>query len=194
MKLIVGLGNSEQRYVGTRHNAGFAALEALASNLSASWNQKTRFKALMAEANINGEKLLLAKPTTYYNNSGQAAQAIAEYYNIDPSNILIVHDDIDLPFGTICTRIGSSPAGNNGLKSINQHVGKDTLRVRIGTKNELSEQIDSSNFVLSKFSKGEQSIFEQDVIPTALTYIDRFLTDEFVATKCSVTPKPDGNV
>ena len=191
MKLIVGLGNPEQRYEGTRHNAGFAALESLAGNLSAAWQDKTRFKALIAETNAGSEKLLLAKPTTFYNNSGEAVRSIANFYNIEAQNILIVHDDIDLPFGTICTRIGSSPAGNNGLRSINQHVGNDTCRVRIGTWNELNDKIDTSDFVLSKFSKDEQSIFEKDIVPTALHYIDTFLNGTFAPTKYSVMKRSE---
>lgn len=187
MKLIIGLGNPDQRYIGTRHNVGFATLDALAGSLSATWQDKTRFKALIAEAIISGEKLLLAKPTTYYNNSGEAARALTDYYGIDLQDTLIIHDDIDLPFGTVCTRIGSSSGGNNGLKSINQHIGSDTYRIRIGTWNELNDQIDSSDFVLAKFTKNEQTVLEKDVIPATQDYIDAFLNGTFTPTKCSVT-------
>ena len=190
MKLIFALGNPESRYDGTRHNIGYAIIDKYASEQGSNWSEKSKFKAIIAEASASGEKILLAKPTTYYNNSGEAARAIADFYNIEPRDILIIHDDIDLPFGTVCTRIASSAAGNNGLKSISQHIGDETCRVRIGTKNELSEKIDASDFVLSRFNKEEQSIFQQDIIPAALSYVDTFLTDNFVPTKCNVIKSP----
>ena len=193
MKLIVGLGNPEQQYADTRHNAGFMLIDEFARNHSAAWQEKTRFKALIAESSSNGEKLLLMKPITYYNNSGEAVRALLDFYNIDSADTLILHDDIDLPFGTVCTRIASSAAGNNGLKSISQHIGDDTCRVRIGTKNELSEKIDTSDFVLSRFSKDEQDVFRQDITPAALRYIDTFLSGKFAPTKCSVIRSSDAD-
>ena len=108
MKLIIGLGNPEPRYDLTRHNVGFFALDRLADLAGLTFAPKSKFKADMAEFSIGNEKILLAKPTTYYNESGQAARAICDFYKIAPDDVLVIHDELSLPFGTIRTRTGGS--------------------------------------------------------------------------------------
>lgn len=160
MKLIVGLGNPESRYAQTRHNVGFHSVEEFAHDNNVEFIEKKKFNAKIAELTIDSEKLLLVMPQTYYNDSGHAVQAIASFYSINPSDVLIIHDELMLPFGTIRTRIGGSAAGNNGLKSIEQHFSQDTNRVRIGIYNPLRDRIPDADFVLSKFTAFEAAHME----------------------------------
>ena len=155
MKLIVGLGNPEEKFKNTRHNVGFRILDEYAREKGVDFQPKEKFRAHVAELSVDGEKILLAKPTTYYNLTGESARAIADFYKIAPSDILVVHDELALPFGTIRTRTGGSDAGNNGIKSMNQHLGQDTARIRIGVYNELRDRIDDADFVLSNFTRTE---------------------------------------
>jgi peptidyl-tRNA hydrolase, PTH1 family len=129
MKLIIGLGNPEERYKNTRHNVGFRVLTAYADASDKQFQLKDKFKAQMIDLTVNGERVILAKPTTYYNNVGESVRLLADFYKIAPSEILVVHDELALPFGTIRTRVGGSDAGNNGIKSIVQHIGSDTARI-----------------------------------------------------------------
>jgi peptidyl-tRNA hydrolase, PTH1 family len=181
MKLIIGLGNPEERYTRTRHNVGFFTLSTYAAEQRSDFQLKDKFKAYIAEITVAGEKIILAKPTTYYNNVGESARAIADFYKIDPSDILIIHDELALPFGTIRTRIGGSDAGNNGIKSMNQHCGESTSRIRIGVYNELRDRIDDANFVLSNFTSDEQSALD-DLQPKLHALIDSFVRGTFETT------------
>lgn len=181
MKLIIGLGNPESRYKYTRHNVGFFVLDSYAAEQGSTFQLKGKFKAEIAELTIDGEKVILAKPTTYYNHVGEAGQAITDFYKIDPSDILIVHDELALPFGTIRTRIGGSDAGNNGIKSLNQYLGSDTARIRIGIYNDLRDRIDDADFVLSHFTKEEQSTLE-DLQPKIQVLVDSFIRGTFETT------------
>ena len=177
MKLIVGLGNPEKRYDNTRHNVGFAALEQFAEEKGAAWKDSSKFKALIAEL---PNKNLLVKPTTYYNLSGEAVRTVSDFYKITPENILIIHDDHALPFGTLRTRAGGSDAGNNGIKSINSHL-PGTNRLRVGTHGELREKVSDTDYVLSKFSADEKkalALLQKDINKI----FEEFLSDSFVAT------------
>ena len=156
--LIVGLGNIGKKYVGTRHNIGFMCIDALAvSQTTDNWHDKKDLKCTVASGNVGDTRVILCKPTTYMNNSGEAVQALANFYKVNGSNITVVYDDIDLDFGQIRTRIGGSAAGHNGVKSLIQHIGEDFSRVRIGIGPKTPEEIDSADFVLAKFSKDEQA-------------------------------------
>lgn len=183
MKLVVGLGNPETKYNSTRHNVGFSMLDIFADEIGAKWQHKDKFKAFVAE--LPDKSALLIKPTTYYNLVGESVQSLASFYKITPENILVVHDELALPFGTIRTREKGSDAGNNGMKSINQHLGDTTKRLRIGTKNKLSEYMDSADFVLSKFTPAERKTVLKSIYPHAKIYIENFLDDKFESTKVS---------
>src|SRR5690606_4917845 len=115
----------------------------------------------VAEATVNGQKVLLAKPTTYYNLTGQSAQQIASFYKLPPRDILVIHDDLALPIGTLRVRDSGSDAGNNGIKSLNAHLGPDFTRLRVGIANQHQDRQASASFVLSPFSKSEQDIIKQ---------------------------------
>lgn len=181
MKLIIGLGNPEEKYVGTRHNVGFAMLDMLAEEVNATFQDKSKFKAMIAETTVEGEKVLLAKPTTYYNLSGEAMRLIADFYKIAASDILVIHDELALPLATLRTRTGGSDAGNNGIKSINEHGGAQSGRIRIGIWSELRDRMDDVTFVLGKFTSDERATL-QSLQPTIVTLVRAFIKDSFAPT------------
>lgn len=163
MFLIIGLGNPGAKYNGTRHNIGFAALdfiynEWLKDQGFSDWKEDKKFQAIISEGNLNGEKIILAKPTAFMNNSGVAAQAITSYYKITPDSTFVIHDELDLPFGELKIQKGRSGAGHNGVTSIIEHLNtQDFTRVRIGVGKEERRQIgDAADYVLKKFSLFER--------------------------------------
>ena len=156
IKLIVGLGNVGKDYDGTRHNIGFAVVDEFRKkNKFPAWQEKSKFKAFISEDFLEGKKVILAKPTTLMNASGDSVRALKDFYKLDNKDIVVVHDELDLPFETVKQKMGGGSAGNNGLKSLISQIGEDFSRIRIGIKNELLERMDAADFVLSKFSKEE---------------------------------------
>lgn len=182
MKLIIAQGNPGTQYTQTRHNVGFLALDFYIAKHGLEFLSKPKFMADIAETIVNNEKVLLAKPTTYYNETGRAARALADFYKIDATDILVVHDELALPFGTVRTREKGSDAGNNGIKSLNTHLGESYVRIRIGTANELAEKMSAHDFVLSRFSKEESEKLQKDVLPKITELIDDFINDTHTTT------------
>jgi PTH1 family peptidyl-tRNA hydrolase len=176
MKLIIGLGNPENRYNGTRHNVGFRMLDSIAHQMGESFLGKPKFKADVAEGTINDERVILAKPTTFYNETGESMRLLVDFYKINPEDVLIVHDELALPFGTIRTRQGGSDAGSNGIKSINAHGGEASYRLRIGVWNELRDKMDDVAFVLGKFSAEEQKVLTE-LESTVFSLVEKFCHD-----------------
>lgn len=155
--IIVGLGNVGKEYEGTRHNIGFAAVDTLAEKLDfPDWTVKKDLKCQMSMHTINDTRVILVKPTTFMNLSGESLQAVQNFYKVGHENILAVHDELDIPFGQIRMRMGGSDAGNNGVKSLIEHLGEGFGRVRVGIRNDIAEKADSANFVLGKFTKEEK--------------------------------------
>ena len=177
MKVILALGNPGEKYAYTRHNAGFLIIDQLAAGQSAQFSNKPKFFSDIAELNMSGEKILLVKPTTYYNDVGISARAILDFYKLTLDDLLIIHDDTALDFGKIRVRKGGESAGNNGLKSLHRHVGSEFWHVRIGTDNLLRRQIGDVEFVLSKFNADEQKILRDWTIPESIKLIGTFLDD-----------------
>ena len=177
MKVILALGNPGEKYTYTRHNAGFLVVDQLAAKQSAHFSNKPKFFADIAELNMSGEKILLVKPTTYYNEVGISARAILDFYKLTLDDLLIIHDDTDLDFGKIRVRKGGRDAGSNGLKSLHTHIGADFWHIRIGTDNLLRRQIGDVDFVLSKFNADEQKILRDWTIPESIKLIGTFLDD-----------------
>ena len=156
--LIVGLGNIGKEYVGTRHNIGFACLENFAEQHSfPAWIEKRDLRCQITERVEGSTKVILLKPTTYMNESGQAVMSVQRYFKIANTDTVVVHDELDIDFGQIRARVGGGSAGNNGIKSLIQHCGADFKRIRIGVRNELLDKMDSADFVLAKFNKEEQA-------------------------------------
>lgn len=155
--LIIGLGNSGKKYDGTRHNVGFETLDNFAKkNDFPGWVVKKDLKCTISTATMGSTRVILCKPATFMNNSGEAAQAVQRFYRVYNSGTLAVYDELSIPFGSLRTRVGGSDAGHNGIKSLINYLGEDFNRLRIGTGNEVSEKADASNFVLGKFTKNEQ--------------------------------------
>lgn len=164
MKLIVGLGNPGDKYENSRHNLGFFVLESFLQKeeklKKTFWTEEKKFKALTHQITLNDVKIILLKPTTFMNDSGIAVQSYASFYKIKPEDIVIVHDELDLPLGKIRIRFGGSAGGHNGVNSIIERLGTDKfLRIRLGIGKEarrVGVQHDSSDYVLSTFETNEK--------------------------------------
>ncbi len=183
MHLIVGLGNIGEKYQLTRHNVGFLVIDEMTKNLTTSNINKSNFKADVLKSIYN----LFIKPKTYMNHSGEAVIAIKDYYKIDIDNIIVIHDDIDLPFGTVKFKVGGGHGGHNGLRSIDSHIGKDYIRVRIGVGKPIIKT-DVVNYVLSNFSKEELNKLE-GIITHTIKAIKALKTEEIVEVKSKFTLK-----
>lgn len=187
MKVIFAQGNPGDKYTRTRHNVGVVILDAFADNHAAPWKVSDKFRARLAEVNLHGEKALLVFPLTYYNETGLAARRIIDFYKIDVTeDFLVVHDDLALPLGTLRTRAKGSDAGNNGIKSLNAHLGDNYHRIRVGIWNEERHQGGDVDFVLGIFSKDEVETLEKSVIPKAHELIESFMKGTFEITSHSL--------
>ena len=155
MKMIVGLGNPGNEYAGTRHNVGWMLVDALAEHLGINeW--RSREKGMVAEGRSGSEKILLVKPLTYMNNSGECVGPLMRWYKLEPEDIMAAHDDMDIPIGTIRIRKKGSAGGHNGIKSLLSHIGSENfgrLRIGIGRPQPGWSVI---NHVLAKFTNQEQ--------------------------------------
>ncbi len=193
MKLIVGLGNPGTEYAGTRHNFGWTVLDNFALDNNLVWNHKTKFSADIAEFVKNNEKVILIKPTTFYNLSGESVRRVRDFYGIENSDILAVHDEMALPIGTIRTRVGGRDAGNNGIKSLIQHIGPDFTRIRIGSGAKPVENGNTipsgnhKNHVLSRPSQIESNQLS-GLKPEIFRLIDNFINDNLEQTTVTANP------
>lgn len=157
--MIVGLGNPGKTYDLTRHNVGFLCIDAFIKQADemAEWIQKKDLKALMSTGRIGDKQVIAIKPTTFMNISGEAVEAVANFYKIVPADIVVIHDELDIDFGQIRLRSGGSSAGHNGIKSVSQRISEDYGRIRIGVGPKHPVKIKSEDFVLQKFSAQEQA-------------------------------------
>lgn len=164
-QLIVGLGNPEPKYEQTRHNIGFAAVDALARSWKMSLSENRKFQGAFGEGlGLRGEKIRLLKPLTYMNNSGQAIRAVADWYKIPPESILVVYDDMDLPVGKIRLRLAGSAGGHNGMKSAIAHLGTQNfprLRIGIGKPQNHTSDPNTISHVLGRFSTAENHVIAE---------------------------------
>lgn len=159
MKLIVGLGNPGKEYERTRHNAGFMVVDRVAEKCSLVFN-KTKFNSLIAEGKVQGKSVMLMKPQTYMNLSGTAVSEAVRFYKLDLKDLLIIHDDLDLPVGKIRIRESGSAGGQNGMKNIISLLGTQEIRrIRVGIdKNKL---IPTADYVLGKIPEDQIEDFNQ---------------------------------
>ncbi len=155
--LIVGLGNPEPQYDGTRHNIGFAGVDAFVKKNDelSDWVIKKDLKCMMSDGRIGDSKIVVIKPITYMNLSGDSVALAFNYYKPSINHVIVVHDELDIKFGQIRTRYGGSSAGHNGIKSISNIIGEDYGRIRIGIGPKTPEAMDSADFVLQRFSDKE---------------------------------------
>lgn len=167
MKLIVGLGNPGKKYEKTRHNVGFIVLDTLHEELNkysiSNWELSKKFNAMVSGCTLKNEKVILIKPMTFMNYSGQSVQLVAHYYKIPPADIIVAHDDKDINLGEIKVQKDRGHAGHNGIKSIIDSIGsKDFTRVRIGIASSNEKKMkDIAKFVLKKFSIFERKTLEE---------------------------------
>ncbi|HHC09235.1 MAG TPA: aminoacyl-tRNA hydrolase [Actinobacteria bacterium] len=161
MRLVVGLRNPGARYEGTRHNVGAEAVERLAAELGWSFRRAPgRIRAEVAEGRVDEVRAVLALPGTFMNESGGAVSGLVRYYRVGCADLLVVHDDIDLPFGKLRVRFGGSSGGNNGVRSIIGAVGTDEFwRLKIGVGRPPA-RMDPADYVLSRFSKAERRVVD----------------------------------
>ena len=160
MYLIAGLGNPTREYEKTRHNVGFEAIDILADKAGTTVTEK-KHKALYGTGYIGGQKVILAKPQTYMNLSGESIREIADFYKIEPENIIILCDDINLSEGQLRIRLKGSAGGHNGLKNIISHLGTQEFpRIRIGV-GEKPRGMDLADYVLGRFPKEQQAVMEE---------------------------------
>lgn len=152
-KLIVGLGNPGPQYSWTRHNAGFMVLDRLSRQAGISVTKKA-FSGLSGDGNWAGERVILLKPQTFMNLSGRSVAEALRFYKLTPADLIVIHDDLDIPYGGVRLKLGGGHGGHNGLRSIDQELGsKEYLRVRLGIGRPVHGDV--SNYVLSNFQKEE---------------------------------------
>jgi PTH1 family peptidyl-tRNA hydrolase len=182
--LIIGLGNVGKEYDSTRHNIGFAvADEFVTKNDLGGWVEKKDLKCHMASGRLGETRVLIIKPTTLMNLSGEAVQAVTNFYKIPPASIVAVHDELDIDFGQIRTRVGGGSAGHNGIKSVTKLLGDENYgRIRVGIGPKEPAQMDSADFVLQKFSTAEQQnipalLKETTAILSERVYGDQLATE-----------------
>ena len=154
MILFVGLGNPSPDNENNRHNIGFKIIDAINQKFGLS-KQKPKFKGLLTTGNVGNKKVYAIKPLTFMNNSGICIRELIEYFKIDPENVIVFHDDLDVDFGKIKTKFGGSSAGHNGIESIDKFIGKDYSRVRIGI-GKPNGNGDAVNHVLKDFDEEEK--------------------------------------
>ncbi len=160
MWLFVGLGNPGREYKSNRHNAGFMALDAVQDGFPVFGAYRSKFQGQVSEGRLGNQKILLLKPETYMNNSGQSVKAAAQFYKIETENIIVFHDELDIDSGAVRIKQGGGNAGHNGLKSMQAHLGTaDFWRVRIGIGRP-SHKGAVSDYVLDNFSKEEHKYLD----------------------------------
>ena len=163
MKLIVGLGNPGQNYLHTRHNIGFDTIDKFCEPYNLRLLPSLKFKSLINTISLNGKKIIIAKPQTFINLSGIAIKSIIAYYKINPENVIVIHDDLDIAVGKIKIKNNGSSAGHNGIKNIIQELNSQSfIRIRIGIgKNKTNYEL--NNYVLAKFPDDEKILINQSI-------------------------------
>ena len=157
--VIVGLGNPSKEYDLTRHNIGFLCIDDFVSKTDGmeDWIAKKDLKAYVSIGRLGESRVIAIKPTTFMNLSGEAVQAVLNFYKLTPDKVTVIHDELDIDFGQIRLRVGGSDAGHNGIKSVTQHIGEDYGRVRIGIGPKKPVRLKSEDFVLQKFNEDQQA-------------------------------------
>ena len=189
MRLIVGLGNPGPEYAETRHNAGFWFCERLARELGTSFARESRYHGFVAKARVAGADLWLLMPQTFMNRSGQAVQALAHFYRIEPGEMLVVHDELDIPPGQLRLKYGGGLGGHNGLKDITGHLGtQDYWRLRVGIGHP-GDRNDVINYVLKPPRREEREEIDA-ALDRALLAWPTLAKGEFNAATQKINTKP----
>ncbi|SME89769.1 aminoacyl-tRNA hydrolase [Pseudobacteriovorax antillogorgiicola] len=173
MKLLVGLGNPGPKYELTRHNAGFLVLDQIADQCGIQWEGQ-KFQGEFGKGQILGEACLLLKPNTFMNLSGRSVSQAMRFYKLGVDDLLVFHDDIDVPFGKVKAKMGGGHGGNNGIRSIIAETGlKDFVRIKLGVgRPQKPEDGQVSDWVLSRFSQEELDVLAKDMVQDAMVRLD----------------------
>ena len=173
--IVVGLGNPGEQYLHTRHNAGFLAIDYICNKYNARVN-KSAHKALVGEATIGGKRVLLVKPQTYMNLSGESVKSALDFYKIKPENLIVIYDDISLDVGRLRVRRDGSAGGHNGIKSIIANIGTQIFpRIKVGVGQKPHPDYDLASWVLSEFKNEELKALE-GTFPTVCEGLEKILT------------------
>jgi len=165
MKIVAGLGNPGAQYANTPHSVGFEVVDALAAAAGVAWDERRQFKCLMARVSIAGQPVLLVKPQTFMNLSGESVAPVVKYHNATAADLLVVHDDIDLPLGRMRIRKGGSCGGHNGVRNIIERLGtQDFARLKLGVGKDRSNVV---GFVLGKFHPDARKVMDLVVAEAA---------------------------
>ncbi len=192
VRLLVGLGNPGPRYADTRHNAGFWFADRLAADRGSSFRAESRFEGEVARIVAGGANCLLQKPMTFMNKSGSAVQKLAAFYRIPPAEILVVHDDLDLPPGTARLKAGGGHGGHNGLRDLHRHLGADYSRLRIGIGHPgMRDAV--IGYVLERPGREEEQQMRQ-AIDAALEVVDALVGGDWdlAVRRLHTKPAPNG--
>jgi PTH1 family peptidyl-tRNA hydrolase len=162
IRIIAGLGNPEDKYERTLHNAGFWFVDALARKYDGSFRYEKKFDADYCRINLQGEEMWLVKPQSYMNNSGQPVRGLLDYYRLSVDELLVAHDEIDLPPGTTRLKEGGGHGGHNGLRDIIQHCGPEFLRLRLGVGHP-GEKDQVTSYVLKRGSSDTETAIKRDI-------------------------------
>jgi PTH1 family peptidyl-tRNA hydrolase len=176
MKLIVGLGNPGTEFEKTRHNIGFIMVDRLADEQGWKWVHKARFKSDVTEGEVDGEKVVFAKPRTFMNTSGEALRAFIDFYHLKHHDVLVIHDDADIEWGKLRVVQKGNDGGHQGIKSLYAHGIDDTWRLKIGVSNEHRQPGQAIDFVLTRFKPEEWSQLDQ-LYKAVRPYITHYLGD-----------------
>ncbi|MDH3608674.1 MAG: aminoacyl-tRNA hydrolase [Gammaproteobacteria bacterium] len=179
IRLIVGLGNPGEKHEQTRHNAGFWFVDTLAAKVNASFKQETKFKGEVAYFSCQGEKIWLLKPSTYMNDSGESLRPFCDFYKIPTEQILVAHDEIDLPNGEVKIKWSGGHGGHNGLRSIFAHLNKDFWRLRIGVGHP-GHKDKVVGYVLKQINKQDREEVDNAIID-AMNTLDEFVEGDMEA-------------
>ncbi|HMJ64198.1 MAG TPA: aminoacyl-tRNA hydrolase [Candidatus Binatia bacterium] len=165
LRLVVGLGNPGRKYAGTRHNAGYMAVDEFARQWKTEWAREKKFDARIAKAERRGQRAILCKPETFMNASGEAVRAVVDFYKAPTNGLLVVIDDADLPLGEIRLRARGSSGGHHGLESIEQHLGtREFARLRIGIGRGQTVAREITGHVLAEFNRAERELMDKVLI------------------------------
>ena len=190
MRVIIGLGNPGMKYAGTRHNIGFDTVTALADKYNIKINNK-KFNGLIGDGFIGGEKVLLLQPQTYMNLSGECVGQISDFFKIEPENLIVICDDINLDTGRLRIRAKGRAGGHNGLKNIIAHLGTEAFpRIRVGV-GEKTEGWDLADYVLARFSKDDEPVM-REAIKNAVGAVETWISDDIgtAMNRFNINPNP----
>lgn len=178
MKILAGLGNPGKEYESTPHSIGFEVADAVVREMAATFRKAASFKGELADGRFANGKLLVVKPMTFMNLSGDSVAPVVKYHNATAADLVVVSDDIDLPVGRIRIRKGGSAGGHNGLKSVIERLGtQDFIRLRIGVGRDRNDRSKVIGHVLGKFDRDTRALMDSKIVPAAVKAVEQIFTE-----------------